>query len=223
MGSKSSTSCSTSTNVVHVDNAAEIEKLRKQLRDIQEGDVKDVEKLKEEKMKLQQLIEQREDMAKHLEGLKAEVIGVAPDITESVKSTFVEENDALVVKYKDLNKYDIRKSIDLLFPTFPDKEFIVATASSMMQAIGSVSSMQEAMRWHDRKAMKRIGNRVFGLETHYKILVLRTNQGSKYNPWHRPSSEETLLIAYKVFAHMMDLDVDNYPDDETMRMLAPPA
>ena len=77
--------------------------------------------------------------------------------------------------------------------------------------------MTEILRWQEHKIMKRIGNQVYGIEAHYKVKLLEETEGEYMG--FRSSKETVVLIAYKCLAHAMDLNPEDYPDEETFKQI----
>lgn len=149
---------------------------------------------------------------KQLEELKQEVTSVEPAIKTNVRETVRLEQDALLMRYsqlqdKDRVVYDIRN----IFAGFPLLEFLVETATKLVTTMTSSEELKEILRWQERKMVKRIDNKVYGIEAHYKVKILEESKGSV--PGFK-SSDTVVLIAYKCIAHAMDLDPQDIPDDE---------
>ena len=153
-----------------------------------------------------------------LEQLKEEVVSVEPSIQKSVKETVYVEQDALLMRYSQLkDKSKIEQDIRNMFGDFPLLGFIVDTASRMVTAMTSSEEMTEILRWQERKIVKRIGNQVYGIEAHYKVKLLEETKGEYMG--FRSSKETVVLIAYKCLAHAMDLNPEDYPDEETFKQI----
>lgn len=158
---------------------------------------------------------------KQLAELKDEIYALAPIIHESVKKTFSEEADALVVKYDDLadkNAAAIIRNIDQLFPAFPLKEFLVDTAQAMIHAMASTEEMSEMLRWQKRMIIKTINGKVYGMEAQYKVKLLDESSRDGY---FRPTThtKTTLLIAYKCVSHVMTIAPGDCPTDDELKSL----
>ena len=153
-----------------------------------------------------------------LEQLKKEVASVEPSIKQDVKQTVSLEQDALLMRYSQLkDKAKIEEDVRNMFGNFPMLNFIVDTASRMVAAMTSSEEMTEILRWHERKIVKRIGNQVYGLEVHYKVKLLEETKEAYMGL--KSSRETVVLIAYKCLAHTMDLNPEEYPDDETFKQI----
>lgn len=80
--------------------------------------------------------------------------------------------------------------------------------------MASSEELQEILRWQERKMVKRVGDKVYGIEAHYKVKVLEETKGTVFR-----SRDTVVLIAYKCIAHAMDLNPADFPDDEEHKQL----
>ena len=152
-----------------------------------------------------------------LEKLKQEVITVQPAISSNVRETVTEEQDALVMRYSQLtDKEQVVRDIREIFSGFPLLEFLVETANRLVNTMTSSQELQEILRWHERKTVKRVGNKVYGIEAHYKVKVLEETKGNMFTG---KSKDTVVLIAYKCIAHVMDLNPAEFPDTEELKQL----
>ena len=149
---------------------------------------------------------------KQLESLKQEVVSVKPSIKDNVLETISSEEDALLMRYSQLqDTKQIEKNIREIFVDFPALDFLIETATKMISAVNRTEELTEFLRWHERREIKRYGQRVYGLELHYKVKILEEDKGRI-----RSHKETVVLIAYKCLAHVMNLDPNEYPDNEEM-------
>lgn len=149
---------------------------------------------------------------KQLESLKQEVVSVKPSIKDNVLETISSEEDALLLRYSQLqDTKEIEKNIREIFVDFPALDFLIETATKMISAVNMTEELTEILRWHERREIKRYGQRVYGLELHYKVKILEEDRGRI-----RSHKETVVLIAYKCLAHVMNLDPNEYPDNEEM-------
>lgn len=152
-----------------------------------------------------------------LKELKAEVTSVEPSIKENVKETIHLEQDALLIRYSDLeNKELIAEHVKKVFGNFPLLEFLVDTSTTLVSVMASSEEMKELLRWHEKKLVKRVGNKVYGIEAHYKVKVLEEIKGYRLTGKSRDS---VVLIAYKCLSHTMDLDPEDFPDDKELEKI----
>ena len=151
-----------------------------------------------------------------LEDLKKEVTLVPPIINDNVKSTVSKLEDATLLRYNQLQDMTkIEENIKQVFKGFPVMQVIVDAASNMIAAMNATEELTEILRWQQRKLVKRVGDKVYGLEVHYKVKILEETKG-----WIGNKKKETVvLVAYKAIAHTMDLCPEDYPDDEELNML----
>ena len=150
-----------------------------------------------------------------LEQLKQEVITVEPVFSSNVRHTVCQEQDALLMRYSQLkDKEQVVRDIQAVFGGFPLLGFLVDTAVKLVSTMTSSEELQEVLRWHERKMVKRIGDKVYAMEAHYKVKVLEETKGTVFK-----SKDTVVLIAYKCIAHVMDLDPAEFPDAEEHKKL----
>ena len=151
-----------------------------------------------------------------LEDLKKEVTTVPQIINDNVKSTVSKMEDATLLRYSQLQDMTkIEDNIKQVFKGFPVMQVIVDAASNMIAAMNATEELTEILRWQQRKLVKRVGDKVYGLEVHYKVKILEETKG-----WVGNKKKETVvLVAYKAIAHTMDLRPEDYPDDDELHML----
>ena len=151
-----------------------------------------------------------------LEDLKKEVTLVPQIINDNIKTTISKLEDATLLRYSQLQDMTkIEENIKQVFKGFPVMQIIVDAASNMIAAMNATEELTEILRWQQRKLVKRVGDKVYGLEVHYKVKILEETKG-----WVGNKKKETVvLVAYKAIAHSMDLNPEDYPDDEELNML----
>ena len=152
-----------------------------------------------------------------LKELKAEVTSVQPSIKENVRETIFLEQNALMIRYSELkNKQKIVEHVKQMFGNFPLLEFLVDTATTLVSVMASSEEMKELLRWHDKKLVKRVGDKVYGIEAHYKVKVLEEIKGNRITGM---SKDTVVMIAYKCLSHAMDLDPEDFPDDKALAQI----
>ena len=153
-----------------------------------------------------------------LEDLKKEVNLVPQIINDNVKTTVSKLEDATLLRYSQLQDMTkIEENIKQVFKGFPVMQVIVEAASNMIAAMNATEELTEILRWQQRKLVKRGGDKVYGLEVHYKVKIL---EETKALGWIGNKKKETVvLVAYKAIAHSMDLNPADYPDDEELLQL----
>lgn len=152
-----------------------------------------------------------------LKELKAEVTSVQPSIKENVRETIFLEQNAVMIRYSELkNKQKIVEHVKEMFGNFPLLEFLVDTATTLVRVMASSEEMKELLRWHDKKLVKRVGNKVYGIEAHYKVKVLEEIKGNRITGM---SKDTVVMIAYKCLSHAMDLDPEDFPDDKALAQI----
>ena len=151
-----------------------------------------------------------------LEDLKKEVTTVPQIINDNIKTTVSKLEDATLLRYSQLQDMTkIEDNIKQVFKGFPVMQVIVDAASNMIAAMNATEELTEILRWQQRKLVKRVGDKVYGLEVHYKVKILEETKG-----WVGNKKKETVvLVAYKAIAHSMDLNPADYPDDDELHML----
>ena len=152
-----------------------------------------------------------------LKELQAEVTSVEPSIKENVKETIHLEQDALLMRYSELSNKDlIVEHVKKIFGKFPLLEFLVDTSTTLVSVMASSEEMKELLRWHEKKLVKRVNNKVYGIEAHYKVKVLEETKGNMVTG---KSKDTVVLIAYKCLSHTMDLDPEDFPDDKELEKI----
>lgn len=151
-----------------------------------------------------------------LEDLKKEVNTVEPIIKDNVVSEVFKIEDATLMRYsqlKDMSK--IEEDIKKVFKGFPVMDLIVDSATNMISAMNATDELTEILRWQQRKLVKRVGDKVFGVEVHYKVKILEETKG-----WVGSRKKETVvLIAYKTIASVMDHNPHDFPDEQQLAAL----
>ena len=154
---------------------------------------------------------------RQLEALRLEVTSVKPAIQDNVRETVSQVQDALLMRYNQLtDKVQITQDIRRIFAGFPILSFLVDTATRLVSTMSNSQELQEILRWQEQKMVKRIGDKVYGLEAHYKVKILEESKGSV--PGFR-SKDTVVLIAYKCIAHAMDLDPEDFPDENEYKQI----
>ena len=152
-----------------------------------------------------------------LQQLKAEVKGVQPSINENVRDTISQEQDALLLRYSQLkDKELVVQHIKEVFGKFPLLQFLVDTATTLVGIMTSSEEMKEILRWHEKKMVKRVNDKVYGIEAHYKVKILEETKGNFVTG---KSQDTVVLIAYKCMSHVMDLNPENFPDTEEFKQI----
>ena len=151
-----------------------------------------------------------------LAGLKREVQSVQAIITDDVKDTTHSIEDAVIMSYSQLDdRKKIEENIREIFGNSPGMEYLVDTAKSLIATMTSTKEMTEIVRWQQRKMTKRIGNKVVGLECHYKVKIMEKDGGR----FSLRSKETVCLLAYKFLVHTMNKSPNDYLDDEESKQL----
>ena len=152
-----------------------------------------------------------------LDVLKKEVSTVEQIIKENVRAEICKIEDAAILRYSQLSDMSsIKKDLELVFKGFPVMSVIVDAASNMVAALNSSQELTEILRWQQRTLKKRVGDKVYGLEIHYKVKILEETKG-----WQimGKKKETVVLVAYKAIASLLDLDPEHFPDDDEFAAL----
>ena len=150
-----------------------------------------------------------------LDAMKAEVMQVPQVITDGVKETIDSKQDALLIRYRDLNNKEmIASDVRKMFGKFPFSDVVVDTAAQMIECLQDSKAMKEATRWHERKQIRKLGNKVVGIELHYKIKIAEETHGTVFS-----KTDTLVLVAYKVLAHSMEGSPDDYLDKTELESL----
>ena len=164
-----------------------------------------------------QKIKIRGELNTQLNKLKEEVDKVKPSIQDHVKETIFTVKDATLIRYKDLaERQKIVEHVSQMFGKFPHAQFLIDTTATLVNVMSSADEMKELLRWHERKMVKRVGTKVFGVEVHYKIQMLDETTGYKFVS---RTKDTVVLIGYKCLNHAMDLNAADYPNDEEYKEL----
>ena len=156
-------------------------------------------------------------LEKQLEELKQEVITVEPAISSNVRYTVGQEQDALLMRYSQLTDIEqVARDIQRIFGGFPILNFLVETATKLVSTITSSQDLKEILRWQERKKVTRVGDKVYGMEVHYKLKLLEEDKGTMFTG---RSKDTVVLIAYKCITHAMDLNPEEFPDNEEFKKL----
>ena len=147
--------------------------------------------------------------------LKKEVESVEPVIKNNVKAEVHRVEDAAILRYSQLQDISaIKENIQQIFSGFPVMSILVDAATNMVAAMNATKELTEIVRWQQRKAVKRMGDKVYGIEVHYKVKILEETKG-----WFNGKKETVVLVAYKAIASLLDLNPDDYPNEEEFAAL----
>lgn len=150
---------------------------------------------------------------RQLEELRKEVTTVEPIIKDNIKSEVHKVEDATLLKYSQLQDMSkIEENIMQVFKGFPVMQVLVDAASNMVAAMNATEELTEILRWQQRKVVKRVRDKVYGIEVHYKVKILEETKG-----WVGNKKKETVvMVAYKAIASTMDLNPNDFPDDNDL-------
>lgn len=166
----------------------------------------------------QQKVVLLERLEKQVQELREEIKEIPPSFTDEIKETVSMEEDVMLLRYADLkDKSIIQRNIQDIFSKHPILEFIMETAKSMISSMSTTQEMTDAMRWNNRKLVKRVGNKIFGLEAHFKVQLLEKKES--HNLGLTSSRDTILIVAYKCRAHSIEGDPESFPDEQDMKHL----
>lgn len=166
----------------------------------------------------QQKVVLLERLEKQVQELRDEIKEIPPAFTKEIKATVSMEEDVMLLRYADLkDKSAIQRNISEIFSKHPMLEFIMETAKSMIASMSSTQEMTDAMRWNNRKLVKRVGSKVYGLEAHFKVQLLEKKES--HNLGLTSSKDTILIVAYKCRAHSIEGDPDMFPDEDEIKHL----
>ena len=153
---------------------------------------------------------------RQLDELKREVTTVEPIIRDNIKAEVTKIEDATLLRYSQLQDMSkIEENIKQVFKGFPVMQVLVDAASNMIAAMNATDELTEILRWQQRKLIKRVDNKVYGIEVHYKVKILEETKG-----WVGARKKETVvLVAYKAIASTMNLNPADYPDEDDLLAL----
>lgn len=145
--------------------------------------------------------------------LKQEVKTVEPIIKDNIKSEVNTVEDATLLRYSQLEDMkSIEENIKQVFKGFPAMNVLVDAAANLVAAMNSTDELTEILRWHQRKVVKRVGDKVYGVEVHYKVKILEESKGYAW----KSKKETVVMVGYKAIASVMDLDPREYPDKDEL-------
>lgn len=146
----------------------------------------------------------RGSLESQLKDMKEDVVQVAPVIEKNIIHTITEINDAVVLRYSQLDDYSkISANIQLILgnDSMPQvTEFLVETAKKMIAAMNSTDEMKEAMRWQMRKQLVKVGDKVIGMEAHYRVKLLEEKTKHYVS---KDSKNTVVMIGYKILIHSL--------------------
>ena len=146
--------------------------------------------------------EKIEKLEDQLAELKEEVDNVNPIFTKytGVKATFSEEKDVMITKHSALSDTTvIKKTIRDMLASFPLVDVLVENvAMVVLAALEHAKESSVIIRWHAHHFVERVGDKVYGMEAHFKVKMLEEDKGRI-----RSNKEVVVLIAYKCLAHTM--------------------
>ncbi|CAF4273400.1 unnamed protein product, partial [Adineta steineri] len=109
------------------------------------------------------------DLTNQSAALKNEVLSQPQLILDGILETVMDHGDVLVLKYSNLtNMEEIKKNVADIFGKFPLLNVIADTATQLIATMNNTKELTELIKWHQRTIKKLVGDKVFGLEMHYK-------------------------------------------------------
>ena len=145
--------------------------------------------------------------------LKEEVQKVEKVFQKDVRAEVKKVEGATILRYNQLQDItNIQQGIETIFKGFPALNVVVDAAKNMIGAINATEKLTEIVGWQKQTKIKCVGDKVYGLEMHYKIRVFEEKK------W-MSSKETVVLVAYKAIASTMNLNPGDFPDEEDYEAL----
>lgn len=163
----------------------------------------------------------RGTLKSQLEEMKSDVKQVVPAIDENVIKTINEIEDALILRYSQLDdRSKIAENVRQILGAGSIQQvtaFIVDAAEKMIYAMHSTDEMKEVMRWQMRKQVIKVGSQVIGMEAHYRVKVLE--EKSK-NYVTKDTKDTVVIIGYKILVHSLQENPADMLTGEQLKTLS---
>ncbi|XP_028398630.1 uncharacterized protein LOC114522196 [Dendronephthya gigantea] len=169
---------------------------------------------------IQQVTEESQiDIKRQLNEMLAEVDQQKCLVTENVMEQIQLHQNSVVMRYSDLtDKGEITKDIRGIVKGENAVEFLSEHAGKMIDVFENSKAMKELQRWNQVKKIKRCGNKVVGMELHYKIIIMDKQVGVMSHVG-RGTKETIVILAYKYIEHALSTDPSALPDEEKLKAL----
>jgi signal recognition particle GTPase len=163
----------------------------------------------------------RSSLSGQLEGMKADVVKVSPEIKEHVIETVQEIADAILIRYHQLDDIQIiAENIQQIFGSKQTPQvtsFLVDTATRMIAAMNNTEQMKEVMRWQKRKQIMSVGDRVVGMEAHYQVKLLEEKTKHYIS---KDSKDTVVIIGYKILVHSLEVNPEKVLSSDELKSLS---
>ena len=158
-------------------------------------------------------------MDDQLDALKREVTNVKPIIRDNILAKIISIEDAMVLKYNQLQDMSkIKDNINQVFKGYPILHVLADAASNMIATMNTTDELTDILRWQQRKHIKRVRDKVYGLELHSTAKIFE-----KTKRWVESEKEleksTFVLFAFKANVCTMELNPADYPDEEDLSFL----
>ncbi|CAF1296800.1 unnamed protein product [Rotaria sp. Silwood1] len=150
-----------------------------------------------------------------LKELQDEVSKEKQLILNDIEETVIDENNVLILRYSNLQNMDeIQQNVRQIFGNVPLLNVLVDTATQLVSTMNNTKELTELMKWQQKTIKKRIDNKVYGMEIHYKLKVLDETTGRILQ-----GRNTMLLIAYKCKAYVLKTPLESVPDDVELKKI----
>jgi len=186
--------------------AKEVVEATKVVEKVVEKEVVKVQNSEEAKLALVQT-----SLDNQMSAMKKEVDELPQHFSEDqVKVTIAYKGDVTLLRYSNLeNPNDILKNISTIFDGFPAAHVIMDEAQKLIHAMHSTESLKEILRWQSKCLVTKQDGQNVGIEAHYKLKLLEETNGIRYI---NKKKVTVFVIAYKCYAHLLQLTADEVPD-----------
>jgi hypothetical protein len=139
--------------------------------------------------------------------MKHKLDSVEPLIKENIRETIAYEEDTLLIPYSQFqDTKEMERNIRKIFANFPVLDFIMDTATKMINTVSKAEYLTDLRRWDECKVINHTENRAYGVELHYKLKVLDEDPGRSGTS----KKEPVVMIAYKCQGHVLDYNPADY-------------
>ncbi|XP_028398627.1 uncharacterized protein LOC114522194 [Dendronephthya gigantea] len=165
-------------------------------------------------------VESQIDIKRQLDESLAEVHKQKCLVTENIVEQIQLQQNAVIMKYSDLtDKGEIVKDIRGIVKGDHAVEFLADHAEKMIDVFQNSKAMKELQRWNQVKKIKRCGNKVVGMELHYKVIITDEKVGA-LSRFVGGTNETVVILAYKYIEHALSTDPSTLPDEEKLKALS---
>jgi hypothetical protein len=154
-------------------------------------------------------------LEKQLTELKNEVFNQNQLISDGIEETVMDESNVLILRYSNLNNiHEIEQNVRQIFGDMPLLNILIDTTTQLVAAMNNTKELTELMKWQQKTIKKRVGNKVFGMEMHYKLKLIDENKGRFVK-----DRNTVVLVAYKCKAYTLNVPLTSVPDDNELKQI----